>query len=265
MGAVPLDLSETLSTPSWTSSCSRRRDASSPLQEDRLSHGARERPRVPQLAPLEKTPETVASGSANRTPLVADAQSDLSTVSAMKQYWEHRSSCPLDRDRDREFRSPRSMASTLQRHSRQHFERQRPLTEALSEMVAGFCDDSLLDGSLADTSASMLLSEDGILDSATRGLDSDGSGDEDIAGQDLLLLQRALERDAELWWKMQRRLIRLIMRVAKKRQRCGQRCACGQDCAACGPGEAVKLAAQSASPRFQVQEEPAGEPDAGSL
>lgn len=293
---VPLDLSVSLSDRSLTPSTqSPRRDdpfASPPLvQEDRLVSGlAREHPRVPRLAlPLGEgaaAEATAASASANRTPpAAASASAEGSLVSAMKEYWERRSGGSRGDGRSRDFDDARSIAAALQRHSRQSFEQQRPLTDALSEMVASLCgevaglcgEDSLLDASLADTTAVTTLgSEDGVLDSATRGLDSDGSGDEDddAPGKDLLLLQHALEKDAELWWKSQRRLIRLIMRVAKKRRRSGVRCSCGHECSACELQcasefkEVPKLAAQSVSPparaQRQVQEEPASEPDAGA-
>lgn len=279
-GSVPFELSETLSDRSWTvsshSPC--HADDASPfsavlLKEDRPgsapSRGSREQPRVPRLTlPLgdHATPETAGaawSASANRTPhAVTRAPGDGASIAATKQRLKLR--VPWQRA----FGDARATAAALQRHSRHHFEQQRPLTEALSDIVAGLCGgDSPLDGSLADTTASSLLSEDADPRSAARGSDSEGSGGEDVEslpGEDLQLLQHALERDAELWWKSQRRLIRLIMRVADRRRSSGERCPCGRECSACGHREARKSTTQSASPRLLMQAELAGEPDACS-
>lgn len=191
----------------------------------------------------------------------------------MKHYWEHRSSS------DGERRSEQALASQIRTQSERCVERQRPLTDALSKLVAGFCEDDSMEGSLADT-----LSSHSDLWDVARDAYLEESGDEDLAGQELLLLQHALERDAELWWKMQRRLIRLIMRVAKKREQ--PRLTCGHDCSVCAeaPGKGCDKACSKAcglacskscgpdkathpsklrSP--QVQDEPAREPEAGCL
>merc|ERR1712194_718448 len=108
-------------------------------------------------------------------------------------------------------------------------------------------------------------------------LDSEDSED-DVAGKDEFeVLREMMEKDVTLWWQMQRKLIKLLMRVVKRKPSQACNCATRLTCAVCSASLVCKACGTSASATHSavatctpisashvLQEEPAQEPDVGA-